>query len=440
VRCLSISGVQAPNSATQEGEPVSTTKSSAGVRSIASLAFWSQSASERGRTFAELRRQAPVSFQEPLESGVTGTSPGFWAVTRHADVVSVSRNSELFCSSQGVGMNDTPVDLESKASFLVMDPPRQTAMRRVVNGAFTPKRVTQLQDRIGAEATRIVDEFVDGGRGDVVEDFSRKLPLWTICEILGVPESMRLALSTATELLIHAQDAGFSGRAKDGGMGALKAGAAIHRMARALIADRRAHPGDDILSALVHSELDGEPASDQILRNIILLFITAGNETTRHTTSNAFRLFADHPDQWSLLANDPSLVGSAVEELVRCATPVIHFRRTATADTVLGGVVIAKGDHVVMFYESANRDEAVFDDPETFDITRNPNPHVGFGGGGPHFCLGANLARAELCALFTRLAERVATIRAGEPRYLMSSGINGIERMPVELRPSGSLF
>jgi cytochrome P450 len=340
-------------------------------------------------------------------------------------------------------LDDTPVDLESKASFLVMDPPRQTAMRRVVNGAFTPKRVTQLQDRIEAEATRIVDEFVEGGSGDVVQDFSRKLPLWTICEILGVPESMRIALSTATELLIHAQDAGFSGLSADGGMAALRAGTVIHRTARALIADRRAHPGDDILSALVHSELDGEPVSDQILRNIIVLFITAGNETTRNTTSSAFKLFADHPDQWSLLANDRALVGSAVEELVRCASPVIHFRRTATADTVLGGVDIAKGDHVVMFYESANRDEAVFDEPETFDITRHPNPHVGFGGGGPHFCIGANLARAELRALFTRLAERVAAITAEEPCYLASNGINGnnrIDRMPVAVRPVGALI
>jgi cytochrome P450 len=419
---------------------VSTTKPSTGIRSIAPLAFWSQPASERAWTFAELRRTAPVSFQEADESGMTGTSPGFWAVTRHADVVSVSRNPELFCSSQGIGLDDSLVDLEFNASFVVMDPPRQTAMRRVVNGAFTPKRVTELQDRIAAEATRIVDEFVERGSGDVVQDFSRKLPLWTICEILGVPEGMRIKLSNAAEVLIAAQDVGFGRESENGGRAALKAGMAIHRIAQALIADRRTSPGDDILSALVHSELDGEPVSDQVLRNIIVLFITAGNETTRNTTSNAFRLFADHPDQWSLLANDPSLVGSAVEELVRCATPVIHFRRTATADTVLGGVDIAKGDHVVMFYESANRDEAVFDDPETFDITRDPNPHVGFGGGGPHFCLGANLARAELRALFTRLAERVAAITAGEPRYLVSNGINGIDRMPVEVRPAGSLF
>jgi cytochrome P450 len=419
---------------------VSTTKAVIGVRSIASLAFWSQPASERARTFAELRRTAPVSFQAPDGSEATATSRGYWAVTRHADVVAVSRNPELFCSSQGIGLADNPVELEFNASFVVMDPPRQTAMRRVVNGAFTPKRVAQLLDKIGAQATQIVDEFVESGSGDVVENFSRKLPLWTICEILGVPESMRIKLSNAADVLIAAQDATFGRGSEDGGMAALNAGMAIHQIARALIADRRANPGDDILTALVHSELDGEPVSDQVLRNIIVLFITAGNETTRNTTSNAFRLFAAHPDQWALLVNNPSLVGSAVEELVRCATPVIHFRRTATADTVLGGVDIAKGDHVVMFYEAANRDEAVFDDPDTFDITRDPNPHVGFGGGGPHSCLGANLARAELSALFTRLAERVTTITAGEPHYLLSNGINGIDRMPVEVRRAGSLF
>ena len=187
------------------------------------------------------------------------------------------------------------------------------------------------------------------------------------------------------------------------------------------------------MSSLVHSELDGEPLSEQILRNIFVLFITAGNDTTKNTTSHALKLFADNPEQWSLLVNDRTLVTSAVEELVRCASPVILFRRTARADTMLGGVDIAQGDPVVMFYESANRDELVFRDPEHFDITRDPNPHVGFGGGGAHFCLGANLARVELRALFTRLAERVTSFEVGEPSYLVSNFFNGITRMPVRV-------
>jgi cytochrome P450 len=214
-------------------------------------------------------------------------------------------------------------------------------------------------------------------------------------------------------VLIAAEGHEFEGRTDNGGTAALKAGMDLNRMARALIKDRRSHAGDDIFSALVHAELDGEPLSDQILRNIFSLFITAGNDTTRNTTSHALKLFADHPVQWSRLVSDRDLIGPAIEEMIRCATPVIRFGRTATADTELGGVDIAEGDAVVMFYESANRDESVFDDPQNFDITRSPNPHVGFGGGGAHFCLGANLARLELRALFSRLPNGLRQLRQG---------------------------
>jgi cytochrome P450 len=401
---------------------------------VSSFSFWSQPAAQRSFTFEQLRRTAPVSFQKPPDFGAVGDSPGFWAVTRHADVITVSRNPDLFCSSQGIGMGDTSADmLELNASFPVMDPPQLTALRRVVSGAFTPKRVAQLEHRIAVEAEHIVDEFVENGGGDVVEGFSRKLPLWTICEILGVPESMRARLSVSAEALIAADDQATTEKEEGRGPTALKAGMDIHRMARALIADRRSNPGDDVLSDLVHSTLDGEPLSAQILRNIFALFLTAGNDTTRNSTSVGCKLFADNPAQWSLLVRDRTMIAPAVEELVRCVTPVIHFGRTARADTVLGGAEIAEGDSVVMFYESANRDESVFQDPENFDIARNPNPHLGFGGGGVHFCLGANLARAELRALFTRLAERATSIEVGEPDYLVSNFFNGIKAMPVRV-------
>ncbi len=399
--------------------------------SVSTLAFWSQPASERASTFAELRRTAPVSFQEPCDFGMA-RSGGFWAVTRHAEVVYVSRNPDRFCSGQGVGLGDVPVDLlELNASFLVMDAPRHTALRRVVSGAFTPRRVAQLEDRIQVEAGRIVDEFVERGGGDVVQELARKLPLWTICDMMGVPESMRNDLYSAAEAQIASQDPEFAGAATDRATVAIEAAMTMHRIAAELVKARRTSPGDDILSTLVDCELDGHPLSDQILGGIFVLFSTAGNDTTRNTTSHAFKLFADNPAQWTLLAADRTVMASAVEELVRYASPVIHFRRTATADTTLGGVQVAAGDPVVMFYESANRDESVFADPDRFDITRNPNPHVGFGGGGAHFCLGANLARAQLRALFSRLAQRVSAIEIGEPDYLVSNFINGIKRMPV---------
>ena len=410
---------------------MSETEVSSDVPNVSDFAFWSQPASKRASTFAELR-SAPVSFQEPSDLGMVPPQRGFWAVTRHADVVHVSRNPDLFCSGQGVGLGEVPIDLlELNASFLVMDAPRHTALRRVVSGAFTPKRVAQLEDRIGGEADRIVDEFVERGGGDVVEDFARKLPLWTISEMMGVPESLRDDLYAAAEAQIASQDPEFAGDAKERGSVAVAAATTMHRIAAELLAARRSNPGDDILSTLVHSELDGRPLSDQVLGGIFVLFSTAGNDTTRNTTSHAFRFFADNPAQWSLLADDRTLIASTVEEMVRYASPVIHFRRTTTAATTLGDVEIAEGDAVVMFYESANRDESVFQDPDRFDVTRSPNPHVGFGGGGVHFCLGANLARAQLRALFSRLSDRVSAIETGEPDFLVSNFINGIKRMPV---------
>ena len=417
-------------------DPISATLSefdtSSDLPNVSEFAFWSQPASQRASTFAELRRSAPVSFQEPSDPGAVQSRRGFWAVTRHADVVHVSRNPDLFCSGQGVGLGEVPIDLlELNASFLVMDAPRHTALRRVVSGAFTPKRVAQLEDRIGHEADRIVDEFVERGGGDVVQDFARKLPLWTISEMMGVPESLRDDLYAAAEAQIAAQDPEFAGDAKERGSVAVAAATTMHRIAAELLAARRSNPGDDILSTLAHSDLDGQPLSDQVLGGIFVLFSTAGNDTSRNTTSHAFRLFAENPSQWSLLADDRTPIASAVEELVRCASPVIHFRRTATAATTLSNVEISEGDAVVMFYESANRDESVFEDPDRFDITRSPNPHVGFGGGGAHFCLGANLARAQLRALFARLSDRASTIEAGEPDFLVSNFINGIKRMPV---------
>jgi cytochrome P450 len=407
---------------------------SSATPTISSFAFWSQPASVRASVFAELRRSAPVSFQEPSDFGMVRSNRGFWALTRHEEIVRVSRNSDVFSSGSGVGLGEAPIDLlELNASFLVMDAPRHTALRRVVSGAFTPKRVALLQEAIEAEAGRIVDEFVENGGGEVVQDLASKLPLWTICEMMGVPDSLRKDLYSAAEAQMAAQDPEFAGDAQESATVAVRAAQSMHQIAAELCAARRASPGDDILSTLVHSELDGQPLSDQILGGIFVLFSTAGNDTTKTTTSHGLKLFADNPAQWQLLANDRSLMGTAVEELLRCVSPVIHFRRTATADTTLAGVRIEEGDAVVMFYESANADESVFREARRFDITRNPNPHVAFGGGGPHFCLGANLARTQLRALFSRLAERVSSIETGEPDYLVSNFINGIKRMPANV-------
>ncbi len=400
--------------------------------SLSQRAFWAQPASERAPVFAELRRTAPVSYQEPSVFSLAPQKSGFWAVTRLADVQYVSRHPDLFCSAQGVGLGDVPVDLlELNASFLVMDPPRHTEMRRIVSSAFTPRRIARLDDGIVAEANRIVDAFVERGGGDVVGDLAMKLPLWTISNMMGIPESMRAEFYRAAEGQIAAQDPEFATEGKDSTTVAIESAMTLHRLAGELIAARRAHPGDDVLSTLVSSTIDGEPLSDQMLGGIFVLFATAANDTTRTSTSHGVRLFAANPGEWERLQADLSLLPSTIEEIVRCASPVIHFRRTATRDTELAGVPLTAGAPVVMFYESANQDEAAFDAPERFDIARDPNPHVGFGGGGVHFCLGASLARAQLRALFGRLAERAATIQTGEAEYLTSNFVNGVKRMPV---------
>ena len=391
---------------------------------------------ERAIAFARLRRRQPVSLQSAPEATLLPGRP-FWAVTRLADVQQVSRHPDLFVSGEGVGISDIPIEfLELNSSFLVMDAPRHTTLRRVVSSAFTPRRVAQLNEEISQAAVRFVDAFVDQGGGDVVEGLAKHLPLWTISTIMGIPEGLRTAMYEAAEGIVTVQDPEFAAGGNDALTLAMESAGELHRIAAELVASRRADPTDDVLSALVHAEVDGQRLADQELGGIFVLFAVAGNDTTRNSTSHGIKLFAEHPDQWARLRADPSLSEPAVEEIVRCASPVIHFRRTASSDTEVSGVPIAAGDPVVMFYESANRDEDAFEHPERFDIARDPNPHVGFGGGGRHFCLGANLARAELRATFSRLAERVETFDVGTVDHLTSSFVNGIKRMPVEVIPA----
>jgi cytochrome P450 len=402
---------------------------------LTDLEFWSQPASERAPFFRELRQTAPVSWHAMPEDS-RSPAGGFWAVTRHADVQHVSRTTDLFCSGRGVGLGEVPPEiLELNASFLVMDAPRHTKIRRIVSNAFTPRRVGALDEAISVQASNIVDEFVERGSGDVVEHLSMKLPLWTISQMMGVPESMRPEFVDAAETQVAAQDPEYSSDGRDSVTVMLEATQTLHRLATELVAARRADPTDDIFSALVHAEIDGEPLSDQLLGGIFVLFAVAGNDTTRNSTSHGIHFFAEHPDEWNRLAGDRTLLGTAIDEILRCASPVLHFRRTATRDTELGGQAIAAGDPVVMFFESANRDDDVFEDPFRFDIARDPNPHVAFGGGGAHFCLGANLARAQLRVLFGRLAERVRSFEADQPAYLVSNFIHGIKRMHVAVNP-----
>lgn len=409
---------------------------SAGAPDISPTHFWKLTAAERAPIWAELRANHPVSLQPGPRESLIPARP-FWAVTRHADVQHVSRNADVFCSGQGVGMADIPVEfLELTSSFLVMDAPRHTKMRRIVSGAFTPRRVAMLDELITAEAHRNVDRFVSVGGGDVVEGLSKHLPLWAISTMMGVPESMRAEMYDAAEGLITIQDSEFVTSPDEALALGMECSGELHRIAAELMAMRLESPTDDILSVLAHADVDGERLTEQDLGAIFMLFAVAGNDTTRNSTSHGIRLFAENPDQWRRLRAEPALLPSAVEEVVRVASPVIHFRRTTTVDTELAGVPIPAGEPVVMFYESANQDEEVFEDAQRFDIGRSPNQHVAFGGGGPHFCLGANLARTELRATFGRLSELVSGFEVGQADYLTSSFVHGIKRMSVTVIPA----
>jgi cytochrome P450 len=315
-----------------------------------------------------------------------------------------------------------------------MDAPRHTRLRMIVNRAFTPKRVARIDHDVRVKARQIVAEVADRGECDVVHDVAAQLPLQVICEMMGIPRDSWERIFELTNVILGAGDPEL---APDMAtlMGAVME---MTQIAHAVGEDRRANPTDDLVSAMMHAEVDGEHLDPMEMASFFILLSAAGNETTRNAISHGLYQLTNHEDQRAVWQRDvEGVTPTAVEEIVRWASPVVHFRRTATADTQIGGVPIAEGDKVVMWYESANRDERHFDDPFTFDVRRSPNDHVGFGAGGPHFCLGANLARREIGVMFDELFRWLPDIRtSSEPDYLFSSFIHGIKRMRCEFTPA----
>lgn len=378
--------------------------------------------------FALLRREAPV-FWHPEPDG-----PGFWAVTRHADVVAVSRDPATFSSELGATFIDTQTDealAQLRLTILNMDPPRHNRYRRLVSRGFTPRMINRLVATIERRAARIVDEVVDRGECEFVEDVAAKLPLEMICEMIGLPEADWPRMFELSNTLVGFDDPDLRATPEEGEAAA----AEIYAYCDAVAADRRANPRDDLMTALVQAEVDGERLTDLELNLFFVTLVVAGNETTRNLISHAMLALIEHPDQLRRLREDPGLWPTAVEEMLRWGTSIHNFRRTATRDTELRGQRIAAGDKVVMYYMSANRDEEVFEDPFRFDVGRTPNDHVAFGGGGVHYCLGASLARAEIRAIMRQLVERLDDVQlAGEVRRLRSDFVNGIKSMPVTFR------
>lgn len=407
---------------------------------LGSLDFWGRSAEERDGYFAWLRREAPISRHQPPEDLIGMPDQermDYWAIVRYEDVRRISRDPSTFCSGQGTQFADAPPELlEASMSFLAMDAPRHTKLRGLVSSAFTPRQVARIEEGIRINAREIVEEAAPSGGGEFVELIAKRLPLVTISDMIGVPVDDRERIVAAADLLITTSDPEVFGERAPLEVLA-EALWTLTEFATELAAYREQNPGDDLMSALVHAEIDGDRLTHAEIAAFFVLLSVAGNDTTRHTTSHALRALTLNPDQRALLLEDlPGRLPAAVEEFVRWASPVMTFRRTTTREVELHGEHLPAGEKVVLFYHSANRDERAFEEPWRFDITREPNHHLGFGGGGPHYCLGASLARTQLRSIFAELLRVAPDIEAQEPELLRSAFVHGVKRMQCTFRAS----
>jgi cytochrome P450 len=402
--------------------------------------FWTLPMAEREGAFLTLREQRPIAFFAEPPTPIGEPGPGYWAITRYADVVAASRNPEVFQSRRGsTQIGDlTPDLLEYYGSMINMDDPRHGRLRRIVSRAFTPKRLAEAEASVGDVARGIVDEVAPTGSVDFVVDVAAALPLRIICEMMGVPDSQYAYVFEQTNIILGASDPEFLPEGVDLLTALLNAGIGLTELMKELAAARIAEPTGDLTSALVNAEIDGERLSIDELASFFILLVVAGNETTRNAISWGLHALTEHPDQHARWTADfDTLAPGAVDEIVRWSTPVIQMRRSLGSDFVLGDHEFKEGEKVLLFYNSANRDEAVFADPFSFDISRPDNKHAGFGGYGPHFCLGAHLARREITVMFKELLTRLPDIHAsGPPQHLRSLFINGIKHLPAEFTPT----
>jgi len=382
--------------------------------------------------FTYLRHHAPV-YRHPEPAG----GPGFWVITRYDDVVAINRDGQTFSSEQSrggvVALDDVSASrsLSSEGRMMLsMDAPDHTRYRSLVNRGFTPRMINMLHAPIRAMVTSILDRALEKGDCDFVTDIASELPLQVIAQMLGVPFEDRHKLFQWSNRMIGSEDPEYGVSPEEARGAAIE----MYMYSNELAKQRRGEPRDDIVTALLNADVNGDQLSEMDFDLFFLLLAVAGNETTRNALSHGMHTLIDHPDQYRMLSENPSLVPSATEEILRWASPVMYFRRNVMRDTEVGGQQIKAGDKVGIWYISANRDESVFENPFTFDIKRTPNEHVAFGGGGPHFCLGANLARMEMNIMFDELVRRVDSVElVGDVKRLRSNFINGIKHLPVRL-------
>lgn len=399
---------------------------------LAEVDLWNPDVFVQGvphEAFRTLRLEDPVHRHKENPGG-----PGFWAVTRYADVVTVSKDPGLFSSYRGgTNIPDYPPDDMAMIRMMMvnMDPPQHGKFRKLARTGFTPRIVAQMEPKVRAAAAAIVDQVAGLGRCDFVTKIAAELPLQVIADLLGIPQEDRHKVFNWSNRLIGFDDPEFQTSIED----AKIAAAEVWMYANQLAMMRKGTPGEDMVSVLMNAVVDGERLTEMEFDGFFLLLAVAGNETTRNLISGGMLALIEHPEQRARLIADPSLIPSAVEEMLRWVSPVMHFRRTATRDTELGGKKIAEGDKVVMYYPSANRDEQVFPNGQTFDVGRTPNEHLAFGAG-EHFCLGASLARLEIRIIFEELLRRLPDLElAGNVRRLRSNFINGFKEIPVQFTP-----
>lgn len=403
--------------------------------SISSLDFWAQTAAEREQSFRVLRDERPVSWHRPIDGGLMEAEiDGLWVATRNEDIAYVSKNPALFCSGQGVMIEAVPEDLlDAAQSFLAMDGAKHSTLRRLISSVFTPRQVAKIRDQVRHQASAIVTDLLTTTSGDFVEQVSKRLPMWTIYEMIGLPEEFRDEAAHHADGMVSWADPDVAAGREPGEV-LNESLVGLLTMGLELAERRRVEPTSDLMSLLVQAEIEGRRLTDEELGAFFVLLSVAGNDTTRNTVTLTTLALQDFPDQRDLLVSDfDQHISRAMEEFVRWASPVMTFRRTATQDTELGGQEIRAGDWVLLIYSSGNRDERAFTDPHLFDITREPNGHVGFGGGGPHFCMGAFLAKMQLESIFRELIHRAPNLRVGEPEYLTGNFVHAVKSLPYTL-------